>query len=162
MLWNCTRLAECFLAIADKKALEDVLAGFEPAFHKAEGNCRRATARACLSRALEADAALTERFWTALTGTQAPFERAFWDWHSGLAKRAEALSGPFGTHYQDGAFAPFLDALEGFVPVEGRERPRAPVDMLIERVEAIWEPIARDDDWSALYATVAGDRCRSL
>ena len=153
LLWNCTRLAECLLPFADRQALEGVLHGFEPAFHAAmaEAVVRRL---GLAPQGTEADASLTQAFWSALAGTQAPFERAFWDWRGGLARKAEALAGPSGDAYRDEAFAPFLVALEGY-EAAGGARPPAPVDMTIERVEALWAPIAERDDWAPLHAAIA-------
>ncbi len=152
LLWNCTRLAECLLPMAEKDALEAVLAGFEPDFHAAMAAA--VTRRLGLvPKGVEPDAALTEAFWTALTRTQAPFERAFWDWHGGIDRRHDALAGPSGDHYRDPAFDAFIDRLKDYSSA-GQPRPAEPIDMLIDRVEALWAPIAERDDWTPLYEAV--------
>ena len=153
LLWNCTRLAECLLPFADKEALEDVLRRFEPAFHgaMAEAVVERL---GLVPQGTDPDAALTEALWTAMARAQVPFEPTFWDWQGGLARRAEAEAGPSGEAYRSEAFAPFLEALAGYRSAE-RDRPDAPIDMLIERVEALWAPIAERDDWAPLREAVA-------
>ena len=98
-------------------------------------------------------------------GSGIPFERAFFDWHGG-AHAARAEAGPEAAQHQAPGFAPVRRLLGEHVPApEARldhpcwQRP-APVTMLIEDVEALWAPIAADDDWSRLYAKL-GDvgRC---
>ncbi|MEM7566030.1 MAG: selenoprotein O, partial [Pseudomonadota bacterium] len=69
-------------------------------------------------------------------------------------RTGEALAGPSGTHYRDETFSPFIAALGAYEP-SGGARPAEPIDMLIDRVEALWAPIAERDDWAPLYAAIA-------
>ncbi len=156
LLWNCTRLAECLLPFAEKEALEAVLADFEPAFHAAMADAviRRL---GLVPQGVEMDAALTGAFWTALTRTEAPFERAVWDWHGGIGRCDDPMASPSVSpsvsHYRDPAFAAFIDRLKDYSSAADA-RPAEPIDMLIDRVEALWAPIAERDDWAPLYEAI--------
>ncbi len=103
------------------------------------------------------DAALTGAFWTALTRTEAPFERAVWDWHGGIGRRDDPMASPSVSPsvspYRDPAFAAFIDRLKDYSSAADA-RPAEPIDMLIDRVEALWAPIAERDDWAPLYEAI--------
>jgi uncharacterized protein YdiU (UPF0061 family) len=157
LLWNLTRLAECFLPFVEQVKLEQALRSFEPALHRefAEGILERlglATAEP------EQRAALTQAFWMFLTKSQVPFEQAFFDWRGGLASFDRARESPAAEHYTSSEFEPVMAALDGLEPSADAklDHPyfarREPCSMLIDEVEAIWEPIAEKDDWSALHA----------
>ncbi len=145
LLWNLVRLAECLLPLASQEALEPVLHGFGERFgtELLAGMLRR-LGRA--SRSAEADAAMSGQVWLALRETQVPFERFFFDWYATLP---------------DGYPQPEFEALRGMLsayetaPGASRDhayfRGAAPCTMLIDEVEAIWAPIAADDDWSAFH-----------
>jgi uncharacterized protein YdiU (UPF0061 family) len=163
LLWNLFRLAECLLPLAQQSSLEQALTAFEPALHRefAGAILRRLGLQ---SRGFEQDSALTKVFWTFLQETKAPFEQTFFDWYGGplSSKRAEQSSS--ASLYSQAAFRPVRDALDGFVPASQVrlnhpyfEKPK-PCTMLIDQVEALWEPIAAKDDWSVLLAKLTDIR----
>ncbi len=97
--------------------------------------------------------------WAELRKTT--FQAFFFDWYGGLQSEARALAGPRGDLYRRPEFAPVRAALEGLEPADpGRlanpwfQQPE-PVELRIEEVEALWDPISRRDDWSGLYEKVA-------
>ena len=163
LLWNLFRLAECFLPLADQDRLEASLAVFEPALHRefAAAIIRRLGLR---SHGPDLDGALARNLWTFLHGTKAPFEQVFFDWFGGLRSIERARRSPSASFYADAAFQPFRAALEAFEPLSWIDLAHAyfaretPCTMLIDEVEALWEPIAVRDDWSAFHSKLAGIR----
>ncbi|EIM28159.1 protein adenylyltransferase SelO [Microvirga lotononidis] len=152
LLWNLYRLAECLLPLAPQAELEKALATFEPALHREFPSAilRRLGLQ---SKSFEQDGILAKSLWTFLHESKAPFEQTFFDWYGGLlsAHRAEKnSSAPF---YAQPSFEPVRDALASFEPATRLQlahpyfaRP-APCTMLIDEVEALWAPIAAEDDW---------------
>ena len=153
LLWNLTRLAECLLPFATKDQLGPVLHGFAPSFH--------AALDAAVLRRLglapagpEEDSATSRAWWEFLAESQAPFEQAFFDWHGGRETARLARS---PVRYGD-AFDAVRAALGRHQPTSEPGHPYfngAPCTLLIEEVEALWAPIAADDDWSSLEAKLA-------
>ena len=142
LLWNLVRLAECLLPLAPRDALEAALETYVPAYEKAleVATLRRLGLR---SRGQAADAALSAAFWRYLVESGASLEQVFYDLYGNPPGRAPD---------------PLRDALAGY---DGAPRSHfyftagAPCTMLVEDVEALWEPIAANDDWSAFHAKVA-------
>jgi uncharacterized protein YdiU (UPF0061 family) len=151
LLWNLTRLAECLLPLANKDALVDALGQFAPAF-QTEYEAALLHRLGVASQGSERDAALAAAWWAALRESQAPFEQAFFDWFGGTPRAAYGES-----------FAPVRAALEGYSPRPGARLDHPyfagrPCTMLIEEMEALWAPIAAQDDWSAFTAKIAAIR----
>jgi uncharacterized protein YdiU (UPF0061 family) len=163
LLWNLFRLAECLLPLAQQSSLEQALAAFEPALHREFANAilRRLGLH---SRGFEQDGALARALWTFLHETRAPFEQTFFDWYGGLASSGRAERSPSAKLYSQSAFQPVRAALEGFVPAPQVQLDHPyfartePCTMLIDEVEALWAPIAGNDDWSGLDAKLADIR----
>ncbi len=142
LLWNLARLAECLLPLASRDALEAALATYVPAYEAAlvATTLRRLGLR---PRGPALDAALSQAVWKHLAESRAPFEQVFHDLYGNPA---------------DGAPAPLGEALAGYVGAV-RSHPYftagAPCTMLVDEVEALWEPIAAADDWSAFHSKLA-------
>jgi serine/tyrosine/threonine adenylyltransferase len=95
----------------------------------------------------ERDAALSGLFFTALLESEAPFERAFFDWRGGRLR-----------DYPHAAWAPVRAALAGYeraAPDHPYFDGDGPATLLIEEVEALWAPIAERGDWGAFHAKLA-------
>ncbi|WP_424812270.1 protein adenylyltransferase SelO [Roseococcus sp. YIM B11640] len=150
LLWNLARLGGALMLLAPEEELrpqlQEELNGFGAHF-------QRAFAAAVLwrlglkPREAERDGELAAAFFTALQESEAPFEQAFFDWRGGRCR--EGYDGP--------AFAAFREALQGYEPAapahpyfEGK-----PCTMLIEEVEALWDPIAAQDDWRPMQEKLA-------
>lgn len=160
LAWNLTRLAECLLPLGGHDALEKALNSYWPAF-------QAALPRAFLDRLglvahnPESDRALVAALLDSMGRTQAPYEQVLFDWRGGMASAARAAAGPLAALYTDERFAPVKAALENYAasdnanlahPYFARRTPRT---MLIEEMEAIWTPIASQDDWTAFHAALA-------
>ncbi|GGD07479.1 protein adenylyltransferase SelO [Aquisalinus flavus] len=89
-----------------------------------------------------------------MEATRIPFERVFFDWFCGAASEARADRSPHADLYKAEEFKPIRDRLMAAKPVRPERLENAwfdgePCTMLIDEVEAIWEKIDEDDDWSA-------------
>ena len=160
LLWNLTRLAECLLPLAEKSKLENVLHGFEPHFHRAfnAAMLRRLGLR---STSEEAATALVRSVWKFLIDTKMPFEQFFFDWFGGIASEKRAAASPSAEFYAAENFEPVFATIAAHETAPGISLDHAyfsrekPCTMLIDEVEALWEPIADSDDWSAFHAKLA-------
>lgn len=160
LLWNLFRLAECLLPLAPQNSLEDALRAFEPALHRefAGAILRRLGLR---SQSFEQDGILAKALWSFLHETKAPFEQTFFDWYGGTRSTHRAEKSPSANLYVQAAFHPVRDALNAFdaASEDTLDHPyferRTPCTMLIEEVEALWAPIAAEDDWTAFEAKLA-------
>ena len=136
MLWNLSRLAECLLPLTEQAALVAVLDTFSDRFRDALDVATR-------WRLGIAGGDMTA-WWVWLAASQTPFEQAFHACHRGAV--------PPGTEW-DGA----REALDGATSTRP-DHPYfrgAPCTMLIDEVEAVWDPIAGADDWRPLYDKLA-------
>jgi uncharacterized protein YdiU (UPF0061 family) len=164
-LWNLFRLAECLLSIAQQSSLEQALTTFEPALHREFPSAimRRLGLQ---SMGFEQDGALAKALWTFLHESKAPFEQTFFDWYGGLLSVHRAEQSPSATFYAQPSFQPVRAALDTFAPVPQAQlghpyfARRRPCTMLIDEVEALWAPIAAEDDWSIFKAKL--DEIRSM
>ena len=155
--WNLQQLAGCLVQVAESDALVATLNGFGPAY-------RDALMAAMIGRlglksqGPDSDIDLANAAFKALAegGDALRWEPFFFDWFCG--DEARAMAGPRGAVYGGEAFMDFRRLLSGFEadrpgrlahPMFARAEP---VEMLIEEVEALWAPIAQDDDWAPLYA----------
>ncbi len=153
LLWNLVRLAECLLPLAEKPALQAAIELYPPAFQTALDAA--VLRRLGLQPAGPAqDQALAAAWWHYLASTQLPFEQAFFDVY---AKRALPPTEAFAPK----AFAPLADLLDAYAPAPGADPTHPyfaqphPCTMLIDEVEALWDPIAAHDDWSLFHAKLA-------
>ena len=147
LLWNLARLGGCLLPLAGET---DLKARLEESLHGFGALVQAEFARAVLWRLglkpieAERDAALSGLFFTALLESEAPFERAFFDWRGGRQR-----------DYPHAAWGPVRAALASYeraAPDHSYFDGDGPATLLIEQVEALWEPIAERDDWSAFHA----------
>lgn len=158
LAWNLARFAEALLPLAPRAELQAALDDFSDDFGAAfQAEVLRRLGLADPGDAA-ARAALSEAWWRFLYESQAPFAQPWHDWFGGTASAARAARSPIADLYAGEAFRPVRAALENFAPrrPEALAHPcfarPAPVTMLIDEVEAIWDGIAARDDWSAFAA----------
>ena len=160
LAWNLTRLAECLVPLSTIEALEPALNAFWPAF-------RSEIAAAILDRfgletlGEEEDADFVTALFSFLMESRAPYEQTFFDWYGGGLSATRAAKSPAAAHYATPAFAPFRGHLAARTPRQTLQidhpyfaRP-TPRSMLIDEMEALWTPIAADDDWGPLQRALA-------
>lgn len=163
LLWNMTRLAECLLPFAGQAELEAALRSFEPAFQRQfSANLLR---RLGLQPAGEpTDTDLVRALWKFMIDSKAPFEQVFFDWYGGRLSSTRAREGVLKDTYSSADFAPVATEIAKHEPAIGLSLDdpyfarQKPCTMLIDEVEAIWDPIAATDDWTLFYAKLADIR----
>jgi uncharacterized protein YdiU (UPF0061 family) len=160
VMWNLQQLAGALSLIAQSDALVEALNGFGPAY-RAELTAAMLGRLGVQAQGTEADAALVQAAFRAFSegGERLRWEPFFFDWFCGGEDRA--MSGPRGDLYGRDGFAEFRAMLAGFKA----ERPERladpyfaqsePEELLVDQIEALWAPIAADDDWSAFHAKLA-------
>lgn len=155
--WNCARLAETLLLIAPVEPLQAVLAGYPDAFWPAMRDALSDRLGLAPVPDSEADA-FSKALFQFLKESAIPFEAAMFDLYAGPARLAKALAGERASFYAHPAFEPVKAMLEARKP-GARANPAhpyfarsAPFTLLYPDIEALWEPIAARDDWSAFYA----------
>jgi len=159
VFWNLQQLAACLTLVTDQAGLLEALNGFSDAYRDA---LRAAMLRrlALKPRDPQADIALVSSAFKALAGggDDLRWEPFFFDWFGGAASEARAMAGPRAGLYGQDAFADFRRRLADFEPDRPERLGHAvfarpePEELLIEEVEALWAPVASDDDWSLLHA----------
>ena len=154
--WALCRLAETFAGMADAGELERAVGVF--------GGAVDNETRTAFCRRLGVDhewrdaGRMVEETLRAARAGGHGFEEVVFDWFGGRGGRA--MEGKRAGRYRDTVFRDAADLLREAPPAPGAaldhpyfNRPD-PVTMLIDEMEALWEPIARDDDWGKLGAAL--------
>jgi len=162
VFWNLQQLAGCLALVADDAGLIAALNTFSDLYRDAL-RAAMLNRLGLKSRSAEEDVALVQAAFGALAlggregGEGLRWEPFFFDWFGGEVSEARALAGPRAALYGQEAFLDFRRKLSGF-EVDRPERLDDPVfsrpepeEMLIDEVEALWAPIAAEDDWSPLH-----------
>nr|WP_306265103.1 YdiU family protein [Pararhizobium sp. IMCC3301] len=165
LLWNLARLAESLLDFAQPDELEQALTGFWDVFQSAlaVNFCRRLGVEPTdSSNGSESGLSLLRaliEFWTA---TQAPFEQVMFDLRGGATSCGRLTNSPIAELYSDPSFEPVAALLTENFRITGNAnldhayfQRASPRTMLIDEVEAIWQPIAEADDWSLLHSALS-------
>jgi uncharacterized protein YdiU (UPF0061 family) len=154
--WDVVQLAASLRLIAESEALIPPLEQFAPAYRAALID-RILWRLGVEPRGDAEDIALVQAIETGLIGGAVEIDRFFFDWSGGDRRGAS----PADAAYAEGAFDAFRDRIAAYRPTRSLDDPYwagVPCSMHIDEVEAIWAPIAEDDDWSALHAKVAAIR----
>lgn len=160
VFWNLKQLAGALSLICDADALTSAVAVYPPAFAQEQ---RRLTLRRLgLTQRSEAeDVALLNAMYGFIARADLSWEGFLHDWFCGKASAERALKGPRADAYASPHFTDFARLMDAYDP----ERPERlahpyfaapePASLVIGEVEAVWDPIAGDDDWSAFEARLA-------
>ncbi len=152
--WNVFQLANALRLVAPVEALRPALEAF--------GDRYTAALTAALLARLgmvpfgdDRDRVLAEALVTALAASRISLDRFWFDWRGGRLRQRD-------DRYDAPEFAPFVAAITAFAPAAATTHPywsdAVPCGLPIEEVEAIWDPIAANDDWTAFEAKVAAIR----
>jgi protein adenylyltransferase len=159
-LWNLGQLASCLTLVCDVDPLEKALEAYEPAYRAAFR--RRMMAILGLKPSTEeSDLNLLKSLFSWMGETRASWPQVFFDWFGGPASEGRALAGDLAQLYREPNFEAARKALMEHEPErpERLSRPyfsgAAPVSILIDEVESLWEHIARDDDWGPFNTHMA-------
>ncbi|AJP71925.1 protein adenylyltransferase SelO family protein [Sphingomonas hengshuiensis] len=148
--WDVMQFASSLRLIAEEEPLVAALGGFADAF-RAEMASAMLWRLGLVPFGDARDAALVQAVEQVLATTGAPLDRFYFD----------AFGGALPARYGE-PFAALRDQLASFAPRKPRDHPywsdAEPCAMLIDEVEAIWAPIAAEDDWSLLERKVAAIR----
>jgi uncharacterized protein YdiU (UPF0061 family) len=157
--WNLARLGEALSSLAPTESLQAEHAKFS-------GYWQQELPQAFLDRlglqAETADKDLTfvQTLIQTLRALQIPFEGFFFDWF--CADEDRAMTRPNLAFYQRPEFSNLRDLLLARTPVQPERlqhvyfSAETPPTLLIEDVEALWAPIAKDDDWSLFENKLTG------
>lgn len=157
--WNLTRLAECFVDFVPVADLSAALDAYSEALQPSLA--RAVLRRLGLNSAGEADSVLANALFTFMNETKCGFEQTFFDLYGGMTSQARWRHSPSAGFYASAAFEPVHAALSAFVPIAALNlnhdyfQRAKPCTLLIDEVEAIWAPIAAQDDWSMFAAKCA-------
>ena len=165
VLWNLSRLGGAIVSAGEEDALNKVLQSYPPVFEAAMADAF--FARLGLKRRPEkgdADFEIIAALMRWMQGTQIPFEQVFFDWFCGAASEDRRRQSSIAKSYDEPAFADVAAMLMELEPDKPErlahvyfQRP-TPSTMLIDEMEALWAPIAEDDDWSPLNSKIAAIR----
>lgn len=149
--WNCGQLAVALRTLSEAPPLIEALERF-PGLYRAAMARRWCWRMGVIPRGTDEDAAMIGACEKAMREAQTGPDAFFF-----------ARRGKRGTTAQNDTEAALNDALAPYEAVPcALDHPYwsdpAPQAMLIDEVEAIWSPIAEEDDWSALEAKVRAVR----
>ena len=152
-LWALCRFADCFIDVVPKDKLE---AALQPFFAHMETAMVGAMMRR-LGVTSDQGAAIMNALLKAARETKLPFDELFTDLYGGHK--------PDRAPYNSDAFAAYFAEIERLDPASflGRDHQyfaaAKPASLVIEEVEALWAPIAAEDDWSVFEAKLDQIRC---
>ncbi len=154
-IWALQQLASSLTLIADEEQLASALGAYEPAYQASFSRHTLALLGLEDGPSLQDDLELLQALYGWLTESGASWAQTFFDWFGGEASANRAAEGPASNRYQEKGFEAVRRQLSERTPADP-EKLRAsyftadkPVTLLIDEIEALWAPIADDDDWSA-------------
>ena len=163
LLWALARFAETLLPLTTHQALKEALEQFLPAFKMYLSKQTLALLGLAATEEQTQNAELAvSALYLAMRQTQIPFAQSLFELMGGGDDRRLAKS-PHSSLYQTEIMQDAINRLRVFSPhpayANARNHPyfaqETATDLLIDQVEALWEPIARDDNWSAFERHVA-------
>ena len=152
--WNLLQLARSLLPISTPETLEPVLNEFRPAFQRSLSEAICARLGVVPKDGGEEANRLLVAMEAGLSQKTVEIDRFFFDWRGGRRRSPS----PADAAYEGESFADFRRVIEEYEAERLLDHPYwggdAPVSMHIDEVEAIWDRIDRDDDWSAFYRKI--------
>ena len=159
VFWALQQLGGALSLAGERDALIEALSAY-PEHYKREIRTAFLHRLGVAAQDEAADGALVTGLLDFMKASEIPFEAVFFDWFCGPASATRAEAGPRAEVYKRAEFKPVRDRLETRQPVRPERLSHPyfakadPVHMTIERVEAVWAPIAEADDWSAFHAAL--------
>ena len=156
--WALQQLASAMLLLADAEDLAKALAPYEAAYRDSFTAHTHKLLGIAPTNDTDTDVSFLQAFYGWMTESGANWPQTFFDWFGGSASETRAAASPQAGLYTTAQFQPVREALLSRAPSSPErlthayfQRP-SPVSLLIDEVEALWAPIAENDDWSALKA----------
>ena len=156
VVWNLAQLGGALLPISDEETLNAALKSYAVAYEKAMA---AHFSRRFGVEGLEVGFVSQWLQWMHESG--APFEQVVFDWFGGEASATRAAKSPIRELYQKEDWQELEKTLCEKPSVAGSRleteyfAQAKPCTMLIEEVEALWAPIADEDDWRLFYDKLA-------
>lgn len=155
MLWNLQRLGEALKVRFGTLPVEEIIEEFSDEFnaHVKRLFLMRLNLK---SRGTEQDGNLLTAYFNFMENSQALYEQTFFDLFGGKNSPRLATS-PQKDLYQGDDFVTLMEALQNFEIEDSTKtnnpyfQNARPCTLLIEEIEAIWKPIADENDWSFFY-----------
>ena len=154
-LWALQQLGGAMSLVAEAEDLTAAMQAYEPAYQDSFAAHTFALLGLERHSALHDDLVFLQTFYGWLTESGAHWPQTFFDWFGGAASLERAAASPQATLYNAPEFAPVKATLLARPPAQPDRLEHAyfqtarPVDLIIETVEALWDPIAQSDDWTA-------------
>ena len=102
-----------------------------------------------MSASADQGQAIAKAVFAAARDSEVAFPQILHDWYGGACRRGA---------YDGAAWQALSDSLEGAARLPQADAPLFDTPNVpalpIERVEALWDPIAETDDWAPLYAAI--------
>lgn len=161
-LWALQQLGGALSLLADADALSQVLSGYTPAYQAAFAGHTLALLGLASSGSLQEDLAFMQVWYGWMTQSRADWPQTFFDWFGGAASSDRAARSPQAGLYAAADFAPVRAGIEARHTVRPERLAHAyfqaahPVSLVHDAVEAVWDRIAAEDDWSALDTLLDG------
>ena len=154
VFWNLQQLALALLPLTETARLVEGLQIFEDVF--ARSMARHLLRRLGLcERGILADTALVQATVAFLEESAIAYEQFFFDWYGGEASEQRAKESPVVSLYRGESFDIWRTLIGEYTENDPTclEHPyfqqSYPCSLLIDEIEALWQPIAEQDDWSA-------------
>jgi len=160
-LWALQQLGGALSLIADADELSKAMGAYEPAYQESFAAHTLALLGLEPSPTLRDDLLFLQDFYGWMTESEANWPQVFFDWFGGEASAERAAKSPQADLYQGDAFKPVRNHLLARAPVAAGRlsdpyfQADRPVDLLVDTVEALWAPIADDDNWDPLQEHLA-------
>lgn len=160
-LWALQQLGSALLPVADSANLAKSLTGFESAYQESFADHTFKLLGLVRPNDLERALAFLQLLYAWMTETGASWPLTFFELFGGAARNFDPKSSAQKEIYLAESFAAVHGELEAFEPDRPERLEHAyfgqpqPTSLLIEDIEALWEPIANADDWSAFAEKVS-------
>ena len=159
-MWALQQLGGALSLIADADDLSKALTGYEATYQDSFAEHTFARLGLLRSNELREDLQFLQTLFAWMTETGANWPHVFFDWFGGEASAARATNSPQSSLYEAASFTPVRDGLYARTPdrperlTHGYFQKPAPVDLVIDTVEALWAPITETDDWTRFEDTL--------
>ncbi|MEM9740927.1 MAG: YdiU family protein, partial [Pseudomonadota bacterium] len=154
-LWALKQLGSALLSLSTSEDLAEALTGFEATYQDAFA--QHTFFLLGVKPPAHQSEVLTflQSFYAWMTESGASWPLTFFELFGGSARAFDPKATRQSSVYETESFSSVLGQLHAFEPDRPERlqrdyfRAAAPVRLVIEDIEALWEPIAKTDDWSA-------------
>jgi len=148
MYWNLAQLANCLAFIEDDDVLIKALEGY--------ADCYKSSLRDYFFNRLsiergepDKDIDFVMATFRFLESTQTPWPQFWHDWQGGAGEKKRALKSPNKAFYKGDEFEGWFKSFSEYDAVGHGPETEEPASLLYDEIGALWEPIDKNDDWSA-------------